>query len=192
VTLTGVADAATAIYDVTDPQHPVQLTGLQITPGGSFAVSFAHQLSSAAQYIAAAPSQFLAPGGITPDVPSHLRQPAQGADWIIITHADFTSAAQTLADHRRTWQGLRTAVVDVQDVYDEFNGGLMDQEATCVEPVETSAASSATPTRTGRARPRATWFCWAMAITTRGTTWGSITPCTCRPTWPRPTPSLVE
>jgi hypothetical protein len=129
LTLTGVADAATAIYDVTDPQHPVQLTGLQITPGGSFAVSFAHQLSSAAQYIAAAPSQFLAPGGITPDVPSHLRQPAQGADWIIITHADFTSAAQTLADHRRTWQGLRTAVVDVQDVYDEFNGGLMDQEA---------------------------------------------------------------
>jgi hypothetical protein len=53
---------------------------------------------------------------------------AQGADYIIITHADFIEPAQRLADYRRT-QGYRTAVVRVDDVYDEFNHGIYDPRA---------------------------------------------------------------
>lgn len=129
VTITGLTDPATAVYDITDPQHPQTLTGAAVTPGAAYNLSFAHTLSAPARYIAASAGQLLAPASITPDAPSSLRSPAQGADWIIISHSAFLSEAQRLALHRQNFLGLRTAVVDVQDVYDEFNGGLMDQEA---------------------------------------------------------------
>jgi len=138
VNLANISDPATGVFDISDPLHPIPITGVAITPtvaaaalrpAAGFTVAFAHTLSAAAQYIAAAPGQHLAPTTITLDTPSNLHSPTEGADWIIISHHDFISEAERLAQHRRTWQGYRTAVVDVQDIYDEFNGGLMDQEA---------------------------------------------------------------
>lgn len=128
VTLTGVADGA-AIYDITDPRHPQALTGVQPALIASVNLAFAHTLNAPARYIAAAPGQALAPTSITLDAPSALRNPAAGADWIIISHANFLTEAQRLAAHRQATREFRTAVVDVQDVYDEFGGGVMDQEA---------------------------------------------------------------
>lgn len=126
VTLTGLPDMTARVYDVTDPRRPVMLTGVQATGAD---LTLAHTLAAPARYVAAAASQYLTPSSIAPDAPSQLRAPAAGADWIIISHRDFISEAERLAAHRRQYQFYRTAVVDVQDVYDEFNGGLMDQEA---------------------------------------------------------------
>ncbi|MCX6029515.1 MAG: C25 family cysteine peptidase [Chloroflexi bacterium] len=129
VTLAGVLSSTTAIYDITDPLNPRPIGGVAVDGSGPFALSFAHQLTAAARYIAAAPGQLLTPGAITLDAPSHLRNPTQGADWIVISHQNFLTAAERLAEHRRSRPNFRTAVVDVQDIYDEFNGGLPDQEA---------------------------------------------------------------
>ncbi|RPH34930.1 hypothetical protein EHM92_07155, partial [bacterium] len=52
-----------------------------------------------------------------------LRANATGADYIIVTHGDFLAPAQSLASERRSFNGVRTAVADVQDIYDEFNYG---------------------------------------------------------------------
>lgn len=65
---------------------------------------------------------------ITEDQPSQLATPSNGADYIIITHADFRTQAERLAQHRAA-EGLRTMVVDVQDVYDEFSYGTYDPNA---------------------------------------------------------------
>lgn len=65
---------------------------------------------------------------ITRDDPSSLQNTANSADFIIITHRDFVNQAQRLAQ-RRNSQGIRTVVVDVQDVYDEFNHGIYDPNA---------------------------------------------------------------
>ncbi len=139
VTLTGVTDAATAVYDISDPQSPVLITGVQsmssvasrLAAPTASSLSFAHQLTAPAQYLAVGSGQYLSPTSIIADVPSDLRgaHTAHAADWIIISHADFLPAAETLAAHRRNFQGLRTEIVDVQQIYDEFNGGLIDQEA---------------------------------------------------------------
>ncbi len=130
LTLTGLTDSATQVYDVSDPINPQRLTGAQLSGSGPFSLAFTHNAGARARYIAAAPGQFLALTGasISADIPSNLRNSTQGADWIAITPAAFRTATVQLAD-RRTAQGLRTAVVDIQDVYDEFNGGLPDQEA---------------------------------------------------------------
>ncbi|MBM4459969.1 MAG: DUF11 domain-containing protein [Chloroflexi bacterium] len=139
VTLLGVGDVGTAVFDVTDPTRPVRLTGLVLAGSAAVAserqsapaadLTFGHLLSAAAKYIAASPSQHLSAVSITADTPSDLRNEALGADWIIISHQDFLPAAEALAQHRRTVRGFRAAVVDVQDIYDEFNGGLADQES---------------------------------------------------------------
>ncbi len=129
LTLTGLSNTAIEVYDITDPLHPALLT--DIAPGliASNGLVLAHTLGEPGRYIATAPEQLLAPEEITPDTPSQLRAPAEGADWIIITPEYFRSEAERLAAHRRLYQHYRTAVVDVQDVYDEFNGGVKDKEA---------------------------------------------------------------
>ncbi|MBN2355493.1 hypothetical protein JXO59_05230 [candidate division KSB1 bacterium] len=62
------------------------------------------------------------------DTPSTLRDRSNSADYIVITHRNFYQQARQLADFRYQ-QGLRTAVVDIQDIYDEFNHGIYDPRA---------------------------------------------------------------
>ena len=81
----------------------------------------------ATQYIALTRSQFLKPK-ISLDAPSDLRGTHNGADYIIITHNKFIQDVQPLADFRFQ-QGLRTKVVDVQNIYDEFNHGIFNPDA---------------------------------------------------------------
>ena len=81
----------------------------------------------AIQYIALTRNQFLKPE-ISLDAPSDLRGIHNGADYIIITHTDFIQDVQPLADFR-SQQGLRTKVVDVQNIYDEFNHGILNTNA---------------------------------------------------------------
>ena len=84
-------------------------------------------------YVAATPSRWRRPVRISRDAPSHLRAEGNGAEYIIITHSDFSSAAERLAAWRarddRFGEPMATAVVDVQDVYDEFSGGMVDPMA---------------------------------------------------------------
>jgi hypothetical protein len=58
-----------------------------------------------------------------------LTSTANSADYIIITHEDFYTEAQRLATHNIITRGLRTVVVDAQDIYDEFTHGIYDPEA---------------------------------------------------------------
>ncbi len=81
----------------------------------------------AIQYIALARNKFRKPK-ISVDQPSDLRYTHNGADYIIITHSNFIDDVQPLADFRRD-QGMRTKVVDVQNIYDEFNHGILDARA---------------------------------------------------------------
>ena len=59
---------------------------------------------------------------------SDLHSTHNAADYIIITHNHFIQDVQPLADYRAQ-QGLRTKVVDVQDIYDEFNDGILNPNA---------------------------------------------------------------
>ncbi|MYA99861.1 hypothetical protein F4X90_09335, partial [Candidatus Poribacteria bacterium] len=81
----------------------------------------------AVQYIALTRNQFRKPK-ISVDTPSDLRGTHNGADHITITHAKFINDVQPLADFRNQ-QGMRSKVVDVQDIYDEFNHGILNPNA---------------------------------------------------------------
>lgn len=80
------------------------------------------------QYFAITNDKFLKPERIIKDTPSDLRSQHNGADYIIITATELMRDVQPLANFR-SQQGLRTTVVNVQDIYDEFNHGLLNPYA---------------------------------------------------------------
>ncbi len=51
------------------------------------------------------------------------------ADMLIITHANFLTQAEELAEHRRSHNGLTTYVVTVRQIYNEFSSGRDDAAA---------------------------------------------------------------
>lgn len=50
--------------------------------------------------------------------------PAQGAEWVAITHADFASETQRLATYRHDVRNMSTHVVDFKDVMNQYGYGL--------------------------------------------------------------------
>ena len=122
----GFSSDAIDVFDITNPSIPVRIVGGSIIPNGPlFQVNFEQQISGDYRYLTASPSSWLAPTAINEDDPSNLKDSSNGADYIIISPADFLNAISPLATYRSN-QGLRVKVVDVQDIYDEFNGGIFD------------------------------------------------------------------
>jgi len=120
----GFSSADIALYDITQPGSPSMISGalVEATVNG-YQVSFDALQVGQQRYLALTPGKRLAVTSIQADQPSSWRSTANAADYIIISHADFIGSLQPLVD-LRVQQGYRVAVVDVQDVYDEFNGGV--------------------------------------------------------------------
>jgi len=62
------------------------------------------------------------------DQPSRLEAENLQADYIMITHRSLAEAIEPLAEFHRS-RGLTVTVVDVQDIYDEFNHGVLHPRA---------------------------------------------------------------
>lgn len=81
-----------------------------------------------------APGEEVAIGpALTPALRYHkadeLTDPANRADLMIITHRAFRDQAERLAQHRRDHEKYVVKVIDVDQVYDEFNDGIKSAEA---------------------------------------------------------------
>ena len=94
-----------------------------------FGADFQDTLPTKKTYIAVSDSGVKQLAKIEIEKTSRLKDGANGADYIIITHKNFKAQAQQLADYRAGHNGFRTAVVDVEDVYDEFNFGIRHPQA---------------------------------------------------------------
>ncbi|MFZ1520409.1 MAG: C25 family cysteine peptidase, partial [Ignavibacteriaceae bacterium] len=96
-------------------------------------VYFFDTISVQTDYYCVADDYFSLPDSIVQNEPSDLRNINNGADYIIITHRDFISAAQRLAEYRSSnLHGVsepRTKVVDIDQIYNEFSYGLMNPVA---------------------------------------------------------------
>jgi len=137
--LTGFQYSNIEIYDVTDPIHPLSVTGVTIngTPGPPFDATFRTDASAGPRrFVAVIGYQSeipVAQSDIRQDLPSSLTIPAafpagSQARSIIIAPQPFLTPANRLADYRRG-QGYVVEVADIQDIYDEFNGGIKSSRA---------------------------------------------------------------
>jgi Peptidase family C25/Propeptide_C25 len=124
LTVTNFTTSTLAVYDVTNPTNTVIITGAVVSSGDGYALSFGDSLSATARYVAAFAGK--APLSVVRDTSqSDLRNPANGADEIIIAGDDLYTATTPLAALRAS-QGLRAMRVRISDVYDEFSDGVFD------------------------------------------------------------------
>lgn len=86
-------------------------------------VVFRDTISVPRRYLAIARGTRMQPIGFVSKTFRNLRNRNNSADYVVITHQRFRSAADQLAAQRRNVNRLRTMVVDVQEIYDEFNFG---------------------------------------------------------------------
>ena len=125
----GFSSPSLMVFDITNPAAPQIINNASAAPeGGTTTLKFRDTAGTATRYLALHSSQFKTPISIVLDQPSTWKSPANGADYILITHEDFYANTLPLAQHRQN-SGLRVATVKVGDLYDEFNGGVFNPKA---------------------------------------------------------------
>lgn len=116
------------VWDITQPNLPAQInmTG-NISQTGSLTYTYkvGRTYANNIHIIATTRDHVLTTATISSYTPPNLA-PTGGADWVAITHADFIAEANRLAAHRSdpTFTNLRTQVVDINDVINEYGYGL--------------------------------------------------------------------
>jgi hypothetical protein len=124
VTITGLTEETSFLYDTGNALRPTRL--IQAHQQADTLVYSATQ-TAVTHYVAT--SSPLTPHTVTPyHLPADLLSPSEGADLIILTTDELTSTVTDLAQRRRD-QGLRVKIVDVEDTYALFNGGVYHPEA---------------------------------------------------------------
>ncbi|MBI4819748.1 MAG: DUF11 domain-containing protein [Deltaproteobacteria bacterium] len=123
--VTGLTSPEVSVYRVL-PQMVERLTGVlvQRSPSGGYAARFPGSSSWAKYFIAnsgAIQSPTIVARAVTNPMP-------RSADLLIVSHPDFIPRLAPLVSARES-QGWKVAVVDVEDIYDEFGHGAFHPEA---------------------------------------------------------------
>jgi len=115
------ANNNTFVWDVTNPQIPVQMAGS--LSGSNY--TFSNDASVLHEYVAMNSTNFLSPIG-KGSVPNQNLHGSSQVDLIIVTYPDFLDQANQLADFHRTNDHLRVIVATTSQVYNEFSSGGQD------------------------------------------------------------------
>lgn len=119
------------VYEVSDPLAVKRVKGAKVRRDGEggFHVSLVPSHPEARYFAAAADSVATPdPSDVAVDYASDLMDTGHELDYLVLTPAALAVEAWRLAEYRESL-GLRSKVVLLEDVYDEFNHGLPSPEA---------------------------------------------------------------
>lgn len=123
--LTGFQTSDVVVLDISDPYQVREVENFTISGAAApYTVTFQAEITTPSDFYVtttAAIKNITAPS-ILLDTASSLTSTENSAEFIVISHKDFLSEAARLVAHRTT-QGMSSLLIDVQDVYDEFNFG---------------------------------------------------------------------
>jgi hypothetical protein len=128
VTVGGFPSPDVVVIDVSTPTSPQLLDVTTQQDDGTWSATFNTPAGRTRTIIAAAKSTIPAPAAVVRNSPSSWNDRSNRADFVIITHASMATQAQPLADRRES-EGWEVAVIDVEDLFDEFSYGAREPEA---------------------------------------------------------------
>ncbi|MGA9772499.1 MAG: C25 family cysteine peptidase [Blastocatellia bacterium] len=128
VTINGFTNGAIRVLDVTEPDSAQELSAKIEQQKSGYAVTVTSPDSGERRLLAFADQQSIKPSKIAANRTSGWRSATNGADLIIISRQDLLSGLQPLVLLRQS-QGLKVAIVDVEDIYDEFSFGNKSPQA---------------------------------------------------------------
>ena len=128
VTVGGFASGTIRVIDITDPLAAEELHGTVAQEAGFWAVTVGVPGGGPRTLLAFTEATIAAPLFVRANRPSRWHAAASAADYLAVVHAEFADAVGPLLE-RRQQQGLSTARVDIEDVYDEFSFGEKTPQA---------------------------------------------------------------
>jgi uncharacterized repeat protein (TIGR01451 family) len=127
VTISGFSGSDILLYEVSDPLNPKSLQSTTITRDGTYSVSF-QPVSPEATYLAVLRNAASPVANASASKKAGLLKRSNKADYLIITLPELESASLSLAKYRKK-QGLKTKIVFLEDIMNEFNDGISDPRA---------------------------------------------------------------
>ena len=115
------------LFDVTDPARVFQIAA-RTEPTASGYALIANGPLRERTLLAVADDAVLPPAAVNANEPTNWTNIQRGVDFLILAHRSLRSEAQPLATLRNA-QGLNTEVITIEDIYDEFSGGVKDASA---------------------------------------------------------------
>jgi len=124
ITVKGFVQPPTRLLDITDPTHPLPVAFKTSAQNNSYVLDAIIPWTSSATHTLLALSDvaLALPATLAAHHPSNLHRPQPGAEVVMLTAPEFTAQIRPLAALRQS-EGKSVAVVNVADVYDEFNFG---------------------------------------------------------------------
>jgi len=128
VTISGFTSPDIHLFELSDPLRPKHIKAITVDEeDGGYRISF-KPAGPDLPYLALTLEAAGEPISLTADNPSRLKRKGNRAEYVVITPSEFTDTAQSLADYREG-QGLNVMVVELEDIYDEFNDGISSPKA---------------------------------------------------------------
>ena len=122
VTIGGFSSNLIGVIDVTDPEETLELQGLVQPQEEGYTITVGVPAAGLRRLVAVTEEQVKLPATVKADQPSAWHDVDSRAQVLIITHRDFLHSVEPLKALREA-QGYSVAVVDVEDLYDEFAFG---------------------------------------------------------------------
>ncbi|HFA51059.1 MAG TPA: type IX secretion system sortase PorU [Bacteroidetes bacterium] len=122
----GNASGSTEIWDITDPLHPSK----QLFDISGSEISFATSTGTLKEFIAFNSSGYLSAEAISKEkIPNQNLHAFDDVNMVIVYPEEFRSEAERLAQHRTEFSGLKVAMVEVNQLFNEFSSGRKDAGA---------------------------------------------------------------
>jgi len=118
----GFSSPEIQVMDITDPMRMINIRGKVMTQDSGYAITVKVPSAGKRQLLAFTEDKIKQPAGIEANLASSWHDLSQGADVIIIGHSDLLEIVGFLKQLREQ-QGWSVVLVDVEDLYDEFNFG---------------------------------------------------------------------
>ena len=112
-------DASTEVWDVTNPSLPRKISTEMNSNG---IISFVYQADTLHEFYAVKQQGYELPTLLGPMINQNLAG-MNVPDYIMISAPNYLNAANKLQNYHTTINGLKTAVVNVNEIFNEFSGG---------------------------------------------------------------------
>jgi hypothetical protein len=123
LSVNGFSSSSIRVVDITDLQNLKEVGGTVKGEGGGYSIRFQVPGNGKRTLLAFVDEEARTPAALELNQPSRWYQSRQEVDLVIISHGLFLESLAPLKTFRES-QGLSVALIDVEDLYDEFSFGI--------------------------------------------------------------------
>lgn len=124
IAISGFTQPPSRLVDITNALRPLEIRFASSTQNGLYTLESTVPWTTAGEHtlLALSDQQLGTPVSMISHAPTTLHAPQPGAEFLVITAPQFNAQFQPLASLHRS-SGNSAAVINVSDIYDEFNFG---------------------------------------------------------------------